>query len=173
MKKIFISYKVIIIILLLVDCLLGYKLHIANANCERMIQENENQKSEIEYLKKNLDRAQEKLYNLLEDKKQETDNSNVSNIEDNQSYYIVNIKTTAYSVGDGFTPGDIMADGSTVFVGAVAYNDVPLGTKLEIDGIIYTVCDRVGSDGVVDIYMNTVDECEQYGVQYKDVKIYL
>ena len=65
-----------------------------------------------------------------------------------------------------------MASGEEVYVGAVAYNDVPLGTKVEIDGVIYTVHDRVGHDGVIDIYMDSLDKCYEFGVQYKTVKVY-
>ena len=65
-----------------------------------------------------------------------------------------------------------MANGQRVFEGAVAYNNVPLGTKIEIDGQMYTVCDRVAYDNVIDIYMNSIDKANDWGVQYKTVKIY-
>ena len=88
------------------------------------------------------------------------------------NYRTITAKTTAYTAGDGDTPSTTMANGQEVYVGAVAYNGVPLGTKIEINGNMYTVCDRVGSDGVVDIYMNSYNEAIQYGVQYKEIKIY-
>ena len=88
------------------------------------------------------------------------------------NYRTITVKTTAYTAGDGDTPSTTMANGQEVYVGAVAYNGVPLGTKIEINGNMYTVCDRVGSDGVVDIYMNSYNEAVQYGVQYKEIKIY-
>ena len=88
------------------------------------------------------------------------------------NYRTITVKTTAYTAGDGDTPSTTMANGQEVYVGAVAYNGVPLGTKIEINGNMYTVCDRVGSDGVVDIYMNSCSEAIQYGVQYKEIKIY-
>ena len=90
----------------------------------------------------------------------------------NSNYRTITVKTTAYTAGDGDTPSTTMANGQEVYVGAVAYNGVPLGTKIEINGNMYTVCDRVGSDGVVDIYMNSYNEAVQYGVQYKEIKIY-
>lgn len=64
-----------------------------------------------------------------------------------------------------------MASGKEVYVGAVAYNNVPLGTKIEIDGNIYVVEDRCLHDNVIDIYMNTIDKCYEHGVQYKKVKV--
>ena len=88
------------------------------------------------------------------------------------NYRTITVKTTAYTLYENETPSSTMANGQEVYVGAVAYNGVPLGTKIEIDGNMYTVCDRVGSDGVVDIYMNSYNEAVQYGVQYKEVKIY-
>ena len=89
-----------------------------------------------------------------------------------ESFYFVDVKCTAYTVGDGFTPSDTMADGTLARVGCIAYNDVPLGTKVEIDGVVYTVCDRVGSNNVIDIYMDSLDACYDFGVQYKTVKVY-
>ena len=90
----------------------------------------------------------------------------------NSNYRTITVKTTAYTLYENETPSSTMANGQEVYVGAVAYNGVPLGTKIEIDGNMYTVCDRVGSDGVVDIYMNSYNEAIQYGVQYKEIKIY-
>ena len=64
-----------------------------------------------------------------------------------------------------------MANGERVHVGAVAYNDVPLETKICIDRREYIVKDRYGYDGVVDIYMSTVSDCLQYGRRLKVIKI--
>jgi 3D (Asp-Asp-Asp) domain-containing protein len=88
-----------------------------------------------------------------------------------QKYIEIEVMTTAYTVNDGYTPGVIMANGEKVHEGAVGYNDVPLGTLLEIDGEIYVVKDRVAEDGIVDIYMNNYNKCMEYGVQRKVIKI--
>lgn len=88
-----------------------------------------------------------------------------------RSYYEVSVVVTAYAIGDGHTPGSIMASGKEVYVGAVAYNDVPLGTRVVIDGVEYTVEDRVGSDGVIDIYMSTTEDCAIFG--RKLMKVYV
>ena len=79
--------------------------------------------------------------------------------------------TTAYTLGDDYTPSTIMANGEVPHVGAVAYNRVPLGTTLVIDGKSYVVKDRAWDDDVVDIYMGSYEECMEYGVQRKTVKI--
>jgi len=50
-----------------------------------------------------------------------------------------------------------MASGKRVYEGSVAYNQLPLGTKIEIDGINYYVEDRCAYDNVIDIYMNLCD----------------
>jgi 3D (Asp-Asp-Asp) domain-containing protein len=88
-------------------------------------------------------------------------------------YKMVTVKTTAYNCNDTYTPSTTMANGQQVFEGAVAYNNAPLGARVEIDGNMYTVCDRVGSDDVIDIYMNSYQDAIQYGVKYKKVKIYI
>lgn len=51
----------------------------------------------------------------------------------------------------------------------VAVGDIPFGTKLVINGQIYTVEDRGTPYGHIDIYRNSHDECNQFGVQYADV----
>ena len=46
---------------------------------------------------------------------------------------------------------------------------VPLGTKLMINGTVYTVEDRGTSYGHVDIFFNTHSEALQFGSGYADV----
>lgn len=82
------------------------------------------------------------------------------------------VKTTAYTVGDGHTPSTICADGKPPTIGTVAYNGVPLGTMVYIDNKEYTVRDRTLYDGVMDIYMDNIRECMEYGVQHRRVWIY-
>lgn len=86
-------------------------------------------------------------------------------------YYEVSVLVTAYSIGDDNTPGTIMASGKQCYVGAVAMNSVPLGTKVVIDGKEYTVEDRMKYDGYVDIYMDSREAAMDWGVQRKTVKV--
>ena len=51
----------------------------------------------------------------------------------------------------------------------VAMEGLDFGTKLLIDGNIYTVEDRGTPYGHVDIYMDSHDACLDFGVQYADV----
>lgn len=70
------------------------------------------------------------------------------------------------------TPSNIMANGEKVHVGAVANNLLPLGTRVRIGGNEYVVKDRTGlHDFVFDIYMDTLEECNQFGRQYMDVEV--
>lgn len=94
-------------------------------------------------------------------------------VEEIEDYIVRTMLVTAYTVGDGYTPGTIMANGQEVFVGAVACNDYPLGTKIHIDGNEYVVADRMLEDGKVDIYMDSYEDCMNWGVREKEVKIYV
>lgn len=49
----------------------------------------------------------------------------------------------------------------------------PFGTKIEIDGIVYTVEDRGGAiqGNRIDIYFSTHKEALNYGVQYHTIKV--
>ena len=72
------------------------------------------------------------------------------------------------------------ASGKKVYVGGVACNWLPFGTKLEIDGQIYTVEDR-GAKSLfgdknnhikhIDIYFNDHKEARKFGKRYAEVKI--
>ena len=64
----------------------------------------------------------------------------------------------------------ITASGTQATAGrTVAMGGVPLGTKLMINGTIYTVEDRGTSYGHVDIFFNTHGEALQFGSGYADV----
>src|SRR5699024_10388071 len=84
-----------------------------------------------------------------------------------------NFKLTAYcncSICCGKWSGGPTASGTMPTQGrTVAMAVVPFGTKLIINGKIYTVEDRGTPYGHVDIYMNDHDECIQFGVQYAQV----
>ena len=51
----------------------------------------------------------------------------------------------------------------------IAMAGVPFGTKLRINGVVYTVEDRGTPYGHVDIFMNSHSEALQFGLQYADV----
>ena len=102
----------------------------------------------------------------LEEKKQQE----TSNKEQNRKQ-VISCHVTAYTVGDAYTPSDTMANGEKVHVGAVASYDLPLGTKVRINGVVYTVKDRCGVPNTIDIYMNSKQECMRFGKRYMNVEI--
>lgn len=65
--------------------------------------------------------------------------------------------------------GNPTASGEMPYRGGVACNLVPLGTRVLIDGVWYIVNDRSGTPGIIDIYMDTYEECILHGVQTKTV----
>ncbi|MBC5688073.1 3D domain-containing protein [Mediterraneibacter sp. NSJ-55] len=68
--------------------------------------------------------------------------------------------------------GNAMANGEYPYVGCAASCDFPIGTVININGIgTYTIADVCPTSGVIDIYMNTYDECINFGRQYADVYI--
>lgn len=83
----------------------------------------------------------------------------------------LNMVVTAYTAGDDYTPGVIMANGEHVHIGAVACNDLPLGTRVVIDGNVYTVKDRMAKGGMVDVYMDSKADALRFGKQNKTVVV--
>ena len=72
--------------------------------------------------------------------------------------------------GDGITASGVQA----VAGRTIAMDGVPFGTKVEIDGHIYTVEDRFGGGYTdrIDIYMETKAEAFRWGRRWLEVKIY-
>lgn len=149
---------VVVIFSISLFCWAGYAIY-------KIVDKYDQEKKEMQKIEKSLDKIENELYNTKQNLRR------IKNHYESQ-YYLVDVKVTSYSKNDGYTPGVIMANGEHVREGAVAYNDVPLGTIIEIDGIKYEVCDRVAYDGVVDIYRDSIEECLKHGVQYKTIKVY-
>lgn len=61
--------------------------------------------------------------------------------------------------------GQVMANGEYPYIGVVASDDLPIGTKVIINGKTYVVKDRFGGGYTnrIDIFMNTYEECIQFG----------
>ena len=178
-------YKILTAILLGVNVLLAYNLNVIyniNTEATQKIKEQDRIITDLNFTIQRANKELEEINEKLQSKElavAEVEEIKYAEAEHKEiekhlgeSFYYVNVKCTAYNEGNDLCPSTTMANGEEVYVGAVAYNDVPLGTKIEIDGAVYTVCDRVGSDGVVDIYMGTIDECFDFGVQYKTIKVY-
>ncbi len=88
-----------------------------------------------------------------------------------QGTYLGNFTLTAYCPCTRCTGGSgITASGTTPVAGrTVAMAGVDFGTRLLINGHVYTVEDRGTSYGHVDIFMNSHSDALCFGVQYADV----
>ena len=93
--------------------------------------------------------------------------------EEEPIYYLGNFKLTAYCAcskccgkwaGGGTASGASPTPGRTVAMGGV-----PFGTKLKINGHIYTVEDRGTAYGHVDIFFGSHAEALSFGMKYADV----
>ena len=109
---------------------------------------------------------------LVEEKPEVTEPTAKSTVSSNSLKSGTDLGTyrlTAYEwTGNPCANGNYPKKGYTV-----AANDLPLGTKIYIEGHgIFTVEDRGGFSGkTLDIYLGDVDECDQFGVKYANVKI--
>lgn len=100
--------------------------------------------------------------------KQEADQSSTGN-----GTYLGNFKLTAYCACSkccGQWAGGATASGTTPTAGrTVAMAGVPFGTKLLINGTVYTVEDRGTPYGHVDIFFDSHSAALNFGRQYADV----
>lgn len=94
-------------------------------------------------------------------------------IDTSQGTYLGRFKLTAYctcSICCGKWAGGGTASGAAPTPGrTVAMAGVPFGTRLSINGHIYTVEDRGTAYGHVDILMASHEEALQFGMKYADV----
>ncbi len=104
---------------------------------------------------------------------QEEDTFYTMGTEADAGDYLGTFKLTSYCscpICCGVWSGGPTASGAMPVEGrTVAMAGVPFGTKLYINGYIYTVEDRGTPYGHVDIYKNSHEEAAQFGVQYADV----
>ncbi len=110
-----------------------------------------------------------------EDDEEDYDSEDEDESEDDsssQGEYLGNFTLTAYcwcakcngSAGQPTASGVNPTSGHTVAMGGVDF-----GTKLLINGTVYTVEDRGTPYGHVDIFMDSHEEALQFGLQYADV----
>ena len=90
--------------------------------------------------------------------------------------YLGRFKLTGYcscSICTGQWSGGSTASGTTPTAGrTIAMGGVPFGTKLMINGQVYTVEDRGTAYGHVDIFCSSHSEALSFGVQYADCLLY-
>lgn len=80
-------------------------------------------------------------------------------------------RITTYCCDCNEPVGRQSASGKTLEYGQVAMNDVPLGTKISIEGDIFEVTDRCGIDNTVDIFVENDGYCQCNTLDYKEVKV--
>ena len=84
-----------------------------------------------------------------------------------QSGFAGTYTITAYTA-----TGNPTASGEMPYSGGVASCDFPLGTVLTIEGVgTFIVNDVCPTSGVIDVYMNSYDECVNFGVMSANVYI--
>ena len=91
----------------------------------------------------------------------------VVEVEETNSQYVGTFSITAYT-----WTGNTMANGEYPYYGSVASCDFPLGTTLYIENVgNFIVNDICPTSGVIDVYMNTYEECINFGRQYCNVYV--
>ena len=89
--------------------------------------------------------------------------------------YLGRFKLTAYcncEICCGHWSGGPTASGTMPTQGTtVAMGGIDFGTRLNIGGQVFTVEDRGTPYGHIDIYMNSHEEANEFGVQYADVYV--
>lgn len=98
-------------------------------------------------------------------------------VQKDRAYKVVMCNISAYTAhsdetgrGDGLTASGVYARAGRT----IAMDDVPFGTRVEIEGHIYIVEDRFGGGYTnrIDIYMDTKEQAFRWGRRYLEVKIY-
>ena len=123
----------------------------------------------------NSDRSDEgsSSSNQSSDSSTSSGDSESSSTQSSGGTYLGKFKLTAYcscSRCCGQWAGGPTASGTTPTAGrTVAMGGVPFGTKLRINGTVYTVEDRGTSYGHVDIYFGSHSAALSFGTKYADV----
>lgn len=84
-----------------------------------------------------------------------------------QETYAGSFSITAYT-----WTGSPMANGEYPYVGCAASSDFPIGTTIYIENIgTYVIKDICPTSGVIDLYMDTYDECINFGRRTANVYV--
>lgn len=106
---------------------------------------------------------------------EETKSNSSESDSSGSNTYLGSFKMTAYcscSKCCGSWAGGATASGTTPTAGrTVAMGGIPFGTKLLINGNVYTVEDRGTAYGHVDVFMGSHSQALSFGMQYADVYI--
>ncbi len=134
-----------------------------------------------EVIEKDTKKEKEKNKKQNESKEDDSSTSKEKTEEVKQTDGTISLgtyKLTAYCAcskccgkwASGYTAsGTLATQGRTVAAG----NNLPFGTKLLINGNVYTVEDRGVGNGTIDIFFNSHQEALKFGVKYAEVFKYI
>ena len=141
----------------------------------KVLKEGKNGKDKVTYEITYIDGKEAKKKELSRKTLEKPVNKVVANgtqIEYNGKLYSRKLVVKAYS----YTGGGTTAMGTRARVGEIAVDPsvIPLGTNVYIEGVGARRAEDTGGNikgNTIDIYMNTLSECRQWGVRY--VTIYI
>ena len=65
------------------------------------------------------------------------------------------------------------ASGVMPYFGVVAFNHLPFGTRIYIEGLgDFVVMDICGIGSRCDVYLGDVGACKQFGIQHREIFVY-
>ena len=190
------NYKILTVILLVLNIFLGYNLHIANITNERAVQKIKEQKQiindldfSIKGVNKELQEIIEKLqskelavaeveeikYAEAEHKEIEKHLGEEQNVVEEpvvySSGYTMTCRVTHYSSEE--TGSNVTASGEIAQLNhTIACNTLPFGTQVRINDIVYTVEDTGDMDGNgIDIYVSCSAEAFERGTYITEVEV--
>lgn len=117
-------------------------------------------------------KEQQNIIEILEKKEHEIE-TEVEEVEETLgNSYVQTVRITHYSSEE--TGSNITASGAIAQTNhTIASNTLPFGTKVKINGIIYTVEDTGDMEGNgIDIYVNDSEEAYNKGTHIVDVEVY-
>lgn len=146
-----------------------FPIHVIEASTETETIESETETVKEEIKEKNITTETEMPTEASTEVSEDfTEEAEEVYTEDTNGSYLGYYELTAYT-----HTGSRMANGEYPYVGACACNSLDFGTVVYIEGYgTFTVCDRGGMpDNVIDIFMDTYDECVEFGRRGADVYI--
>lgn len=150
-------YRFAFLVMLIITLLSMHRLNIAD--------------NEISKYKEQI-KEQQNIIEILERKEHEIE-TEVEEVEEILgSSYTQTVRITHYSSEE--TGSNITASGAIAQTNhTIASNTLPFGTKVKINGIIYTVEDTGDMEGNgIDIYVNDSEEAYNRGTHIVDVEVY-
>lgn len=140
----------------------------------RLLAQQKAKEEEARKEEKKKEEQNNKKQNSSTSSNKDTTEKQEGEIDTSKGQYLGRFKLTGYCTCPiccgKWSGGGKTASGTTPTPGrTVAMGGVPFGTKLSINGVVYTVEDRGTAYGHVDILMGSHGEALQFGMKYADV----